>query len=69
MDDRDLAPKELPDKLGDGSSTWAWIAGGLCLAFVLAILFTMSSGDRTQVAFAPPAYDRMIMPPITQPAP
>ncbi len=69
MDDRDLVPKGLPDKLDDGSSTWAWIAGGLCLAFVLAILFTMSSGDKTQVAFAPPAYDRMIMPPITQPAP
>jgi hypothetical protein len=54
-------------QLQDGSSTWTWIAGGLCLAFVLAILFTMSSGDKTQVAFAPPAYDRMIMPPITQP--
>jgi hypothetical protein len=63
----DLMHKRLSEKLQDGSSTWTWIAGGLCLAFVLAILFTMSSGDKTQVAFAPPAYDRMIVPPITQP--
>lgn len=63
----DLMHKRLPEKLQDGSSTWTWIAGGLCLAFVLAILFTMSGGDKTQVAFAPPAYDRMIVPPITQP--
>ena len=67
MDDRDLVPKGLPDKLEDGSSTWTWIAGGLCLVFVLALLFAMTGGDRTQVAFATPAYDRMIVPPITQP--
>ena len=63
----DLMYKRLPDKLQDGSSPWIWIAGGLCLAFMLAILFTMRTGDKTQVVFAPPAYDRMIVPPITQP--
>jgi hypothetical protein len=63
----DLMHKRLPDKLQDGSSPWTWIAGGLCLAFVLALLFATTGGDKAQLASAPPAYDRMIVPPITQP--
>jgi hypothetical protein len=69
MDHQDLAPKGLPGKLEDGSPTWTWIGGGLCFVFVLALLFAMSGGNKTQMAFAPLAYDQMITPPITQPAP
>ncbi len=68
MYDRDLARRRFPETLEDGSSTWTWVAGGICLAFVLALLFTMSSGDRTQLASnAPPAIDGMEAAPITQP--
>jgi hypothetical protein len=68
MDDRNLVPRTRPDTLVDGSSTWSWIVATLCLAFVFVLLFTMSSGERIQVAsHAPPAIDGMVMPPITQP--
>ena len=53
MDHQDLAPTGLPGKLEDGSSTWTWIAGGLCFVFVLALLFAMSGGDQTQMALRP----------------
>ncbi len=70
MYDRDLVRRRFPETLQDGSSTWAWIAGGISLAFVLALLFVMSTGESTQMAsYSPPAIDRMVVPPITQPAP
>jgi hypothetical protein len=69
MDDRNPVRRRLPETLEDGSSTWSWIVGTLCLAFVLVLLLTVSSGERVQVAsHAPPAIDQMVTPPITQPA-
>jgi hypothetical protein len=69
MSDRNLGRRRLPETLEDGSSTWAWIAGGVSLAFVLALVFVLSTGDRVQMAsHSPPAIDPMVTPPITQPA-
>jgi hypothetical protein len=70
MDDRNLVRKPLNDTSEDGSAKWTWAAAALGLAFVLLILLTVSTGeDTTQTAsYSPPAIDRMVTPPITQPS-